>query len=75
MELSSLLELETDLIFIDQEKTLHRVEHKYMGQAMGAFVFNPDFIAMMQLLYCDVKNFLKINGSLSAHFNVQRGVR
>lgn len=60
---------------VDQEKALDKVEYQYLWQTMGAFAFNLDFIAIMRVLYCDIDSALKINGGLSAPFDVQRGVR
>lgn len=42
---------------------------------MGAFGFNPDFTAIIKMLYCDIERVLKISGGLSAPFHVQREVR
>ena len=42
---------------------------------MSAFGFGPCFINKVKVLYCDIQSVLKINGGLSAPFQVQRGVR
>lgn len=75
LEVSSSLAVKTGLISIDQEKAFDRVEHQYLWQTLAAFGFNPGFIAKIQVLYSDIASVLKINGGLSAPFNVQRGVR
>ena len=75
LDLSSSLAIETGFISIDQEKAFDRVEHQYLWQTLAAFGFNPGFIAMIRVFYTDIASVLKINGGLSAPFNIQRGVR
>ena len=73
LDLSSSLAIETGLISIDQEKAFDQVEHQYLWQTLAAFGFNPGFIAMMRVFYTDIASVLKINGGLSAPFNIKRG--
>ncbi|KAK3540664.1 hypothetical protein QTP70_034520 [Hemibagrus guttatus] len=37
--------------------------------------FNPGFIAMINVLYCETESVLKVNGGLGAPFKVLRGIR
>ncbi|KAF7649610.1 hypothetical protein LDENG_00138880 [Lucifuga dentata] len=75
LEVSGSLAVHTGLISIDQEKAFDQVEHQYLWQTLAAFGFSPEFIAKIQVLYCDFASVLKINGGLSAPFSVERGVR
>ncbi len=63
------------LISLDQEKAFDRVEHLYLWHTLQAFGFNSRFIDMIKTMYCEIESVIKINGSLCAPFNVQRGVR
>lgn len=42
---------------------------------MGSFGFNPDFPAIIQMLYCNIERVLKLIGGLSAPLDVRREVR
>ena len=75
LEISKLFGLKMGIVSIDQEKAFDRVEHKYLWETMSAFGFTSDFINKIKTLYCDVQSVLKINGVLSAPFQVQRGIR
>lgn len=75
LDVSNLSGLNFGLISLDQEKTFDRVELQYLWNVLKAFGFSSGFIAMIKTLYCDIESVLKVNGSLSAPFNVKRGVR
>lgn len=75
LALSSELGLDTGLISIDQEKAFDRVEHQYLWRTLAGFGFHPGFIAKIRALYTGVASVLKINGGLSAPFDIERGVR
>ncbi len=75
LSVSNDLGIETGLVSIDQEKAFERVEHRYLWQVLAGFGFNPGFIAKIRALYSDIASVLKINGGLSAPFNIERGVR
>ncbi|KAK3542572.1 hypothetical protein QTP86_030400, partial [Hemibagrus guttatus] len=72
---SRLLGLKTGLIFLDQEKAFDRVEHEYLWKVLETFGFNPGFVAMIRVLYCEIESVLKVNGGLCAPFRVYRGIR
>ena len=75
LAISSELGFDTGLISIDQEKAFDRVEHQYLWWTLAGFGFSPGFIAKIRVLYSDIASVLKINGGLSAPFNIGRGVR
>lgn len=57
------------LVALDEEKVLHRVEHRFLWKVMERFSF-----ARIQVLDSDIDNLPKVNGSLCAPFRVHRGV-
>ena len=75
LDLSGSLGCELGLISLDQEKAFDRVEHQYLWQTLEAFGFSSGLIAKIQVLYSDIESVLKINGSLCAPFEAQRGIR
>ena len=75
MAVSRTLGLGTGLISLDQEKAFDRVEHLYLWRTLEAFGFGPGFIAMIKALYGDIDSVLKVNGVLSAPFDIRRGIR
>ncbi|KAK3530736.1 hypothetical protein QTP70_000758 [Hemibagrus guttatus] len=75
LHVSRLLGLKTGLIFLDQEKAFDRVEHEYLWKVLETFGFNPGFIGMIRVLYCEIESVLKVNGGLCAPFKVLRGIR
>ncbi|KAK3567956.1 hypothetical protein QTP86_027412 [Hemibagrus guttatus] len=75
LDVSRLWGLKTGLIFLDQEKAFDRVEHEYLWKVLEAFGFNPGFVAMIRVLYCEIESVLKVNGGLCAPFRVYRGIR
>lgn len=75
LDVSRLLDIDTGLISLDQEKAFDRVEHSYLWRTLEEFGFSSGFIAMIRVLYQDVESVLKINGSLSAPFKIKRGIR
>ncbi|KAK3540144.1 hypothetical protein QTP70_027053 [Hemibagrus guttatus] len=75
LDVSRLLGLKTGLIFLDQEKAFDRDEHEHLWKVLETFGFNPGFIAMIRVLYCEIESVLKVNGGLCAPFKVLRGIR
>ncbi len=69
--LSKLFDLKMGIVSIDQEKAFDRVEHKYLWETLIAFGFTPGFINKIKTLYFNVQSVLKVNGVLSAPFQVQ----
>lgn len=63
------------LFSMDQEKAFDRVEHEYLWRTMEAFNFSSVFLNRIKVLYGGIQSMLKVNGGLSAPFNVNRGIR
>ncbi len=63
------------LISIDQEKAFDRIEHQYLWKTLESFGFGSKCIRMIQVLYHNIESMLKVNGGLSAPFNISRGIR
>ncbi|KAK3527932.1 hypothetical protein QTP86_012209 [Hemibagrus guttatus] len=65
LDVSRLLGLKTGLIFLDQEKAFDRVEHEYLWKVLETFGFNPGFVAMIRVLYCEIESVLKVKWTKS----------
>ncbi|KAK3567282.1 hypothetical protein QTP86_016084, partial [Hemibagrus guttatus] len=52
----------------DQEKAFDRVEHEYLWKVLETFGFNPGFIAMVRVLYCEIESVLKILSSAKVNW-------
>ena len=63
------------IISLDQAKAFDRVSHSYLFDVLHAFGFKPQFIAMVKLLYTDIKSRILVNGYTSSEFAVERSVR
>lgn len=63
------------LVCLDQEKAFDKVDHKYLFKTLESFGFGNQFTSWIKLLYKDVYSMLKVNGTLTRPFSVQRGVR
>lgn len=75
LAVSSELAQDIGLISKDQEKAFGRVEHQYLWRTLAGFGFNSELFAKIWALYCDIASVLKINGRMSAPFNIGRGLR
>lgn len=62
LDLSSCLGIDIGLNFIDPEKAFDRVEYQYLLQTLTAFGFSPGFVAVIQVMYCDITSVMKVNG-------------
>ncbi|KAK3567002.1 hypothetical protein QTP86_008722 [Hemibagrus guttatus] len=60
LDVSRLLGLKTGLIFLDQKKAFDLVEHEYLWKVLEAFGFNPGFVAMIRVLYCEIESVQKV---------------
>lgn len=67
--------LDIGLLSLDQEKAFDRVDHQYLFKTLEAFGFGPYFVSLIQLLYKDIYSMLRLNGSLTRPFSVNRGIR
>lgn len=75
LDVSSLLNIDTGLISLDQEKAFNRVEHLYLWNMLEGFGFDKSFIDIIKVLYQDIESVLKVNGGLSGPFKISRGIR
>lgn len=60
---------------LDFCKAYDMVDRSFLSKTMAAFGFPKQFIAMMMLLFQDAQATIKVNGSQSLPFPIQRGVR
>lgn len=67
--------LNVGLLSLDQEKAFDRVDHGFLFKCFEAFGFGSSFISYVKLLYTDIYSILKINGSLTRPFSINRGIR
>ncbi|KAK3538615.1 hypothetical protein QTP86_008680 [Hemibagrus guttatus] len=74
LDVSKLLGLKTGLIFLDQEKAFDRVEHEYLWKVLEAFGFNPGFVAMISMLYCEIESVLKILSSSKVNWTKSEAI-
>ncbi|KAK3567822.1 hypothetical protein QTP86_026736 [Hemibagrus guttatus] len=72
---SLLLNYDTGLLSLDQEKAFDRVEHLHLWKTLEAFGFCRDYMNKIRVLYSDVESILKVNGGLCTPFKANRGVR
>ena len=63
------------ILSLDQEKAFDRVEWSFMRRTLQSMGFGDSFIRWVDLFYHDVHSFVNINGYLSQHFSLFRGVR
>ena len=62
-------------MFIDQEKALDRVSHRFVLKTLEKFNFGSVFISWIQTILTDVKSQVKVNGYLTDEINITRGIR
>ena len=63
------------LITIDQLKAFDRVDHNFLFLTLKRFGFGVEFINWIKTLYCRTSSSVKVNGWLTAFFNLERGFR
>lgn len=61
------------LLSLDAEKAFDRVNWEFLYQTLDRFGFNKHFVNIIRSLYQLPTAKIKINGSLSPSFNLQRG--
>ena len=67
--------IESALLSLDTQKTFNAVRWKFLYKVLGKFGFHEDFIKMIQTLCDKPIARIKVNGDLTAPFNIQRGCR
>ena len=75
IEYANSKQISAAIISLDQAKAFDRVSHSYLFDVLHAFGFKPQFIAMVKLLYTDIKSKIIVNGFISSEFAVERSVR
>jgi hypothetical protein len=65
------------LVFLklDFSKAFDTVDLLFLFNALSQFGFLEEFIGMMKLLFKDASASVKVNGSLTKSFDIERGVR
>lgn len=51
------------------------MDHQYLFKTLEAFGFGPYFVSLIKILYNVIYSMLRLNGSLTRHFSVTRGIR
>ena len=63
------------IVALDQEKAYDKIDHGYLLHVLQCFNLPELFINTIQSLYSDAHTAAMVNGELSPHFWVTRGVR
>ena len=63
------------IISLDQTKAFDRVEWSFLFKVLQKFNFGPKFIHMIKTCYTKIQSCVKVNGYISAYFNLSRGIR
>lgn len=62
------------IVALDQEKAYDKIRHNYLWETLQAFNLPPPFINTIQALYQNASTQVIINGVLSKHLQVTRGI-
>ena len=63
------------IINLDQRKAFDNVDHTYLFNTMKSMGFGDFFISCIKLLYNDAEGLIKVCGSLTAPFPIEKGIR
>ncbi|KAF5325465.1 hypothetical protein D9619_009740 [Psilocybe cf. subviscida] len=63
------------IVALDQEKAYDKIDHAYLWQVLGKFGVPDSVINTIKSLYTHAQTGVMINGHLSSHYRVTRGVR
>ena len=72
---ANLNNLEASIITLDQEKAFDRVDRHFLLKALRKFGYGPNLIATIEAIYNNIEAQVKVNGSMSQSFLIERGVR
>ena len=67
--------LDACMISVDQMKAFDRVSWNFLFKILLRMNFSPEYIAWIKLLYTNISSRVKVNGTYSDSFSVERGVR
>jgi len=73
--LATLQNIDAAFVFIDSEKAFDRVEWAFLWDVLDTMGLPQGFIAMFRALYQGASARVRVNGHLSAPFELTRGVR
>lgn len=62
------------LFSIDYEKVFDRIEHQFLWKTLESFGLGSNLIRLIKVMYHNIESMLKVNGGLSAPFNISRGM-
>ena len=62
------------MISVDQMKAFDRVLWNFLFKLLLRMNFSPEYISWIKLLYTNISSRVKINGTFSDSFSVERGV-
>ena len=63
------------MISVDQMKAFDRVSWNFLFKILLRMNFSREFLSWIKLLYADISSRVKVNGTYSGSFVVERGVR
>ena len=63
------------LVSLDQEKAFDRVDRSFLSNVLRKFGFGSSFLRWISILYHDATMRIIVNGFLTDHIPLQRGVR
>ena len=63
------------LLFIDFEKAFDSLEWNFMFKCLEVFGFGPSLTRWIETFYSNITSCIINNGTLSASFEINRGVR
>ena len=67
--------VETAILFSDQEKAFDRVDHQFLLKTLKHLNFGDNFISWIEIILRDISSQIKINGFLPDDILIARGVR
>nr|XP_037289622.1 uncharacterized protein LOC119183545 [Rhipicephalus microplus] len=60
---------------LDQAKAFDRVRHMWLFEVLRRFGLPREFVAVVELLYSDLRSCVAVNGRTTAFFRYTRGIR